>query len=105
MYRTRAGGIPESRRRPVPEDIKILYPDRQIGESLRANRVEAVVVDLHGSGTVQSLRADLPNGHEVEVRFPEYTYMPLDISVGHTVELCLRPEAMGLLHGLESPSF
>ncbi|MHB9114881.1 MAG: ABC transporter ATP-binding protein [Thermoleophilia bacterium] len=82
-----------------PEDIKVLYPDRRIGESLRANRVEAVVVDLHRSGTVQSLRADLPNGHEVEVRFPGYTYMPLDWSVGGRVELCLRREAVGLLQG------
>ncbi|MBU2601701.1 MAG: ABC transporter ATP-binding protein [Actinobacteria bacterium] len=84
-----------------PEDVKVLYPDRRIGESLRANRVEAVVVDLHHSGTVQSLRVELPNGHEVDVRFPGYTYLPLNLSVGGTVELCLRREAVGLLHGPE----
>lgn len=82
-----------------PEDVKVLYPDRRVGEALRTNRVTGTVVDHHATGSVASLRVDLSNGREVEVRFPEYTYTPLAISTGGSLDLCLRRESIVLLTG------
>ncbi len=82
-----------------PEDVKVLYPDRRVGEALRTNRVTGTVVDHHATGTVASLRVDLANGHEIEVRFPEYTYAPLAIRTGGSLDLCLRRESIVLLTG------
>lgn len=80
-----------------PEDVKVMYPDRSVGEALRANRFEATVVDAHVTGDSTLLRADLANGHEIEVRFPEYTYSSIPFETGSPVSLCLRRDALVLL--------
>ena len=80
-----------------PEDVKVMYGDRSVGEALRANRFDAVVVDHHVSGDSTTLRADLANGHEIEVRFPSYTYASIALETGRPVNLCLRRDALVLL--------
>ncbi len=80
-----------------PEDVKVMYGDRSVGEALRANRFDAVVVDHHVSGDSTTLRADLANGHEIEIRFPGYTYASIPLETGRPVNLCLRRDALVLL--------
>ncbi len=80
-----------------PEDIKLLYGDRAIGESLRHNQVEAVVTGRHVVAGFTSLFVKISNGHELEVRFPVYTYGGLALEVGTRVRLSLRREGLVLL--------
>jgi len=80
-----------------PEDVKVMYPDRSVAEALSANRFEGVVVDHHPTGDSTVLRADLPNGHEIEVRYPGYTYTSLTLETGRPVSICLRRDALVLL--------
>lgn len=82
-----------------PEDIKLLYTDRGIGEALRRNQVDGTVVGREGLADFTTLFVALPNGHLVEVRFPSYTYGSMQLGVGSTVRLSLRREGLVLLHG------
>lgn len=81
-----------------PEDVKILYPDRPVMSAVRHNQVDGRIVGRHLNSSFQSLRVSLPNGHEVEVSFPTYTYTPLSLTPGETIRLSLRKEGLVLLH-------
>ena len=81
-----------------PEDVKVLYPDRAVGERLRANIVHAAVVACSTSASFRTVHLELPNGHELEVRFPAYMYGPLDLCPGRSVRVCLRKESLMVLH-------
>jgi hypothetical protein len=39
----------------------------------------------------------MPNGHEVELRFPVYAYTPLSLDLGRQVRLSLRRDALMIL--------
>ncbi|GIX49641.1 MAG: hypothetical protein KatS3mg131_3852 [Candidatus Tectimicrobiota bacterium] len=80
-----------------PEDVKILYPDRPLGPSVRANQVEGVIVTHRGQGSFHTLYVAIANGHEIEVRFPAYAYVPLRLAAGERVRLSLRREGVVLL--------
>ena len=82
-----------------PEDIKLLYADRGIGEALRHNQVDGTVVGREDLADFTTLFVALPNGHLVEVRFPSYTYGGMHLGVGSTARLSLRREGLVLLHG------
>jgi hypothetical protein len=51
-------------------------------------------VDSRPGAGFRTLRIALPNGHEVEVRFPAYTYTPLQLLPGNDVRLSLRKEGL-----------
>ncbi len=80
-----------------PEDVKVLYPNRPLTDAVRHNCVEGVIVECRQQSAFRELHVRLPNGHEVEVRFPHYTYTPLDLSEGQPVQLSLRKEALVVL--------
>ncbi len=81
-----------------PEDVKVLYPNRPLTDAVRHNCVEGVIVECRQQSAFRELHVRLPNGHEVEVRFPHYTYTPLDLSEGQPVQLSLRKEALVVLN-------
>ena len=82
-----------------PEDIKLLYADRGVGEALRRNQVDGTVVGREDLADFTTLFVALPNGHQVEVRFPSYTYGSMRLRVGSAARLSLRREGLVLLHG------
>jgi molybdate transport system ATP-binding protein len=82
-----------------PEDIKILYPDRPVTSAVRHNQVLGQIVDCRSHASWQTLHVSIPNGQEVEVRFPVYAYTPLHLVPGETVRLALRKEGVMLLPG------
>jgi molybdate transport system ATP-binding protein len=77
-----------------PEDIKILYPDRPLADTVRDNLVTGRIVMSrpHLGGRV--LHLALPNQHEVEVRHAATTYAPLGLQVADDVRLSLRRDAL-----------
>ncbi len=91
-----------------PEDIKVLYPDRPLTRAVRHNCVEGLIVESRHRSGFRELHVRLPNGHEVEVRFPHYTYTPLDLEEGRSVRLSLRKDAVVILstcpEGAQVPS-
>jgi molybdate transport system ATP-binding protein len=82
-----------------PEDIKLLYDDRGVGEALRRNQVDGTVVAREDLADFTTLFVALPNGHQIEVRYPSYTYNRMQLRVGSTTRLSLRREGLVLLHG------
>jgi molybdate transport system ATP-binding protein len=80
-----------------PEDVKILYPDRPIVEAVRDNQVTARIVELRAHPGGHLVRARLPNGHEVEIRYGPHTYATLPLQIGGEVRLVLRREALVVL--------
>lgn len=80
-----------------PEDIKILYPDRPLTSAVRHNRVTGTIIRGHAQSSFQTLRVALPNGREVDVRFPTYAYTPLHLTAGTSVHLALRKEGVVIL--------
>ena len=77
-----------------PEDVKILYPDRPVLDAVRHNLVTGLITESSMRPGMRLLRIRLPNGHEIEVRYPMYTYAPLSLHVGNEVRLSLRREAL-----------
>ena len=82
-----------------PEDIKILYPDRPVTSAVRHNQVTGRIVEHRFHASFHILSVALPNGHEVEVRFPVYAYTPLRLEPGEQVTLALRKEGLVVLPG------
>jgi molybdate transport system ATP-binding protein len=82
-----------------PEDVKILYPDRPLTTAVRHNQVTGRIVDGHSHSSSQTLRVAIPNGREIEVRFPGYAYAPLRLTAGEDVRLSLRKEGVVILPG------
>lgn len=81
-----------------PEDIKILYPDRPLMSPVRHNQVVGRIVSRRLNSNFQTLGVLLPNGHQVEVSFPTYTYTPLSLRLDEEVNVSLRKEGLMLLH-------
>jgi ABC-type spermidine/putrescine transport systems, ATPase components len=86
-----------------PEDIKLLYADRGIGEALRHNQADGTVVAREDLADFTTLFVALPNGHQIEVRYPSYTYSRMQLGVGSAARLSLRREGLVLLRGPLSP--
>jgi molybdate transport system ATP-binding protein len=82
-----------------PEDIKVLYPDRPLTRAVRHNQVAGRIIDSLAYSSFQSLRVSIPNGQEVEIRFPVYAYTPLRLTAGEHVRLSLRKEGLVILPG------
>lgn len=82
-----------------PEDIKILYPDRPLTTAVRHNQVAGQIRERRSQSSYHTLRVELHNGQEVEVRFPTYAYTPLRLTVGEWVMLSLRKEGLVMLPG------
>jgi molybdate transport system ATP-binding protein len=81
-----------------PEDIKVLYPDRPIMGAVYHNQVTGRILDSRYTSSFRMLRVLLLNGHEVEVVFPAYSYVPLRLMSGDDVLLSLRKEGLVILH-------
>lgn len=82
-----------------PEDIKLLYADRGVGEALRHNQAEGTVMAREDLADFTTLFVALPNGHQIEVRYPSYTYRRMQLGVGSAACLSLRREGLVLLPG------
>ncbi|MFN3973680.1 MAG: ABC transporter ATP-binding protein [Dehalococcoidia bacterium] len=77
-----------------PEEIKVLYPDRPLTSAVRHNMVTGHILERRLGPQVHTLRVLLENAAEVEVRFPHYSYLPLDLTPGKKVLLSIRREAI-----------
>ncbi len=87
-----------------PEDIKILYPDRPVSDVIRQNHVMGEIIDVRFDASVHVLQVALGNGHQLEVRFPDFSYRPLSLQPGEHVNLAVRREGIVILrHGAEAP--
>ncbi|RMF86061.1 MAG: ABC transporter ATP-binding protein [Nitrospinota bacterium] len=80
-----------------PEDIKVLYPNRPLLQAVRHNHVTGRIIDTHMNSSFRSLRVAITNGHEIEIRFPLYTYTPFRLSPGEALTLSLRKEGVVIL--------
>ena len=82
-----------------PEDIKVLYADRPLGRAVARNGMAARILDSRFNGGFRTLRIALPNGREVEARFPVHSYRPLPLAAGEEVRVSLRKEGLVILRG------
>jgi molybdate transport system ATP-binding protein len=82
-----------------PEDIKILYPDRPLANAVRSNQLTGIIQDSRTYSNFHALRVRIPNGYEIEIRFPVYAYTPLRLQAGEEVRLSLRKEGIVILPG------
>jgi molybdate transport system ATP-binding protein len=82
----------------APEDIKVLYPGRPAMGTVSHNQVTGRITESRQEVGHRLLRVALPNGHDVEVRFPPYSYTPLRLLPGEDVILSLRKEGLVVLH-------
>ncbi len=82
-----------------PEDVKVLYVDRPLSETVRHNVVTGRIIESYLRPGARRLKVLLPNGHQIEVSHPPYSYTPLSLEAGEPVRLALRREALILLLG------
>ena len=82
-----------------PEEVKLLYADRPLSRSVAQNRFPAGVRRSTRSASYRELTLGLPNGREIELRFPLLSYGPMDLTPGARVEVALRKEAIVVLGG------
>lgn len=80
-----------------PEDVKLLYPDRPLSETVRQNVVTGRITESYLRPGARRLQVLLPNEHQIEVSHPPYSYAPLSLDAGQSVRLALRREALILL--------
>jgi molybdate transport system ATP-binding protein len=80
-----------------PEDIKIVYPDRPLSRAVSENVLDAEITASYRNAAFRVLRVRVPNGHELEVRFPAYSYAPLPLEPGDPVRIALRREGIIVL--------
>lgn len=80
-----------------PEEIRLLYPDRPVTPPVTHNQVAGRIVGGHFDAAFRTLRVRLPNGHEVEARFPTTSYLALQLEPGAEVYLSLRKEGLVVL--------
>ncbi len=80
-----------------PEEVKLLYGDRPLSRSVAYNRFEGQVLRVLSGAGFREITVRLPNGREVDVRFPLLSYGALDLRPGVAVQLALRREALVLL--------
>lgn len=79
------------------EDIKVLYPDMQLNKAVSHNQVAGKIVSRESRSNSHSLRIHLTNGHEIQVRFPLYSYSSLSLTPGNDVRLSLRRDKLVIL--------
>jgi molybdate transport system ATP-binding protein len=84
-----------------PEDIKIVYPDRPLTRAVRENLIDATILDSYRNAAFRVLRVRAPNDHELEIRFPAYSYAPLALDPGDDIRIALRREGIVVLRGAE----
>jgi len=80
-----------------PEDVKVVYPDRPLSDAVSRNVFEGTVTAHRESAAARVLLVLLPNGREIEVRFPLLSYTPLPLGVGARVRIALRREGLTIL--------
>jgi molybdate transport system ATP-binding protein len=84
-----------------PEDVKLLYPDRPLAPSVRANRLAGRVLNVAPAGEVVTVRLALEGGDAaLESRLPLRAYRALALEVGAPVAFSLRREGIMLLPGV-----
>jgi molybdate transport system ATP-binding protein len=81
-----------------PEDVKIVYPDRPVSDAVAHNVFDGRVTSHHESASARVLQVALPNGREIEVRFPALSYRPIPLEPGSHVRVALRREGLAVLH-------
>lgn len=84
-----------------PEDIKVLYPDRPLTSAVRYNQVTGTIMHSQIMSSFQTLYITLPNGNDVEVRFPGYAYTPMHLAAGQHIRLSLRKESLVILPAVQ----
>ncbi len=77
-----------------PEDIKVVYPDRPLVDTIRTNLVPGRIVASGPRPGGRVLRIMLGNGHVVEVHHGAFTYTRLDLHIGDDVQVSLRREGV-----------
>jgi molybdate transport system ATP-binding protein len=87
----------------APQDIKLLYPDRPLSRGLVANQIRAEVAVTEVRSGTRTIRLELENGHEVEVRGPAYVYEELDLRPGSWVRISMREESIVVLREIAEP--
>lgn len=80
-----------------PEDVKILYPDRPVAETVRFNQMEARIREVREGAHVRMVFVEVPNGHVLEIHFPHYAYTPLRLAPGEVIQIALRREGIILV--------
>jgi molybdate transport system ATP-binding protein len=80
-----------------PEEVKLLYPDRPVSRVVGQNQADATVLDNRPGAGMRTLYLLLANGAEIEVRFPNYAYAPLQLDRGAHIRISLRRDALVLL--------
>jgi molybdate transport system ATP-binding protein len=84
-----------------PEDVKLLYPDRPLAPSVRANRLAGRVLNVAPAGEVVTVRLAVEGGDAaLESRLPLRAYRALALEVGAPVAFSLRREGIMLLPGV-----
>lgn len=79
------------------EDIKVLYPDMPLNKAVSHNEVVGKIISRESRSNSYSLRIHLANGHELQVRFPVYSYSSLPLIPGNEVRLSLRRDKLIIL--------
>ena len=79
------------------EDIRVLYPDIPINKAVSHNQVVGKIISRESRSNSYNLRIHLANGHELQVRFPAYSYSSLPLVLGHDVKLSLRRDRLVIL--------
>jgi molybdate transport system ATP-binding protein len=85
-----------------PEDVKILYPDRPLSETIRHNVLNGVVVRNvpHGAMNTLFFKSSDLNGqsdYDLEVRYPNRAYQSLSLIAGSQAQVALRKAAIHVL--------
>lgn len=86
-----------------PEDVKVIYPDRPLTSAVRHNVIDGLIVATQPDSGFRRLRVALPNGHDIEIRFPDYTYTPLELQAGEDIRISLRKEALVVIQDQAEP--
>lgn len=79
------------------EDVRVLYPDTPLNKAVSNNQVAGKIVSRESRSNSYSLRVHLTNGHEIQVRFPLYSYSSLSLKPGNEVRLSLRRDKLVIL--------
>jgi molybdate transport system ATP-binding protein len=82
-----------------PDDVKFIYPDRALDESMAQNLAAGRVTAARESAGSRLLWVELSNGHELEVSFPRLSYSRLNLGPGSEVGLAMRRGALTILAG------
>jgi molybdate transport system ATP-binding protein len=80
-----------------PEDVKVVYPDRPLNESIARNVLDAQVAAVREGAGSRTVWVRLASGRELEVRFPRLSYSQLPLQPGSPVRVALRSEGITLL--------